>query len=767
MAITANQALASLLAAATSRLNYCAILEAQLGAPRRAVAKRNGVTFRDVALTGPFVVSSEGAITSFGTASGTTVSTAATLSTGTSTLRIQSGSNWIEGTLGLAGSGCDFIMSANPTTTNGFAIGPVAITPPTGLPLEDPVEGIDILQIQFGQAGSMQTLTIAEQVYSGLAVGTSGATQSRWRCNPITVPAWKREGTTESLTGGTITIDVYPGVDSTGRTDVWFFASADYDAAGTASTGGPRTSSNRDFAQIEMTISIDGVPATLWDGAPLYSFQFQRATSMRWQSEGVAWQTSTDYISGLIDAGVIMPHGSQNVIQGFSPVASLPDQLTYKPFKQYGNIAQNANVGDMNRAAAAGGERMAVGFVHEGMARLIAEVGTHGNQAYATANRITTLKNLAETAAQVAIAGGIISASTKRLVDPGGDPDGPFAYRTTNSSTRYTKLLPQPGNIGTDALNMSFDGSHPPNVISYYAYQLSKDPFHLLMVQSLAATIVGYAPTNDNRRGTDGRTNSVVSDEERGYWWGLKCLINAWKITPAGDLPKPFLNKSFFETAITNTLNFMRINYIDNTSSYAKKVINLWGALQNVPTTYIPTSTAYTGMHPLSLDYGNIVLCHIRRMGYTAMDDVIVYHARNLKIRAQATGNYYIAPVTVTEVSNTVLIAAQVAGTDPEYTDGPSYAAWYPAGGKHTGNTPFTEWFGMRTGYDAGNYTFLFISGLAAYKHMVDQGWLTTAAIGFDPTVELALFRDRVGAPIGGETQFPKAFVKHYYDFES
>lgn len=134
MALTVNTELSALLAAAATKTEWTAILITALGATRRVVCKRNGTTFRDCALTGTMQASA-GSITFAGYTSDTTTYLAADLSTGSSTLRIEGGGHWVEGTLGLAASGCDFILAANPTTSNGFAFGTLSIDAPAALPL--------------------------------------------------------------------------------------------------------------------------------------------------------------------------------------------------------------------------------------------------------------------------------------------------------------------------------------------------------------------------------------------------------------------------------------------------------------------------------------------------------------------------------------------------------------------------------------------------------------------------------------------------------
>ncbi len=774
MAITANHALALLLNGAISRVQYCTILETALGASRRVIAARNGTVFRNCALTGAFTVNGQGAITNIGITSGTTVSLAANLSTGSSTLRIEGNGNWIMGTLGLSGSGCDFIISTNPTTTNGFAFTTIAITPPAALPITAD-DSIDIMSIQLGAPGAMQTLAIAEQLYAGMSVDTA-STQKRWVTEPITVPAWTRDtsGVESLVPGQVVTLRAMPGLDSNGRADIWFFADPVHDAAGSFDTGqAPKTSSNRLFGKIEMAVTLNGVAQTLWDGTTTYTCNIQRATSMRWQSAGVPWNVTTSHINSLIAAGKVMKHKSQGLLHNLSPIDSYPEQLAYKPFKTFGNRNQNAEVGDVLRGAAQGGERDSVGFCHEAFARMVAEVGTHSNEAYATANRVTTLKNLAESVAQLCIAGGVLD-SGGRLIDPGGDPNGPFVFHNPDISATFVgKLMPFAGLDGTaNASNGTWDVSHLPNLVSYYAFNVCNDPFHLFQVQAMAVAAIGATTNSGIRRGIDGRTNIIISDEDRGHWWGIKALVEAIAITPSGTMPKPFRDKAFFQAALTNTLNSIRTRIVGKRTTYAEKICDDWGCLVTHETTFLENGNRYKAIHNLSADYGNMVVCHIRRLGITEADDIAIWHARNLMRRLTAGGNYYDTPVIYAGnnmgpgvIDNVSIVVGPEFGTDLPYTDMAGYRAWYPEPGKHTGTVTYDEWYTAKSGNDVGNYTFLTMGSANCYKHMVAQGWITNEQIAFDAAAEETALIARLGGPIGAPVNPPKIYTKNTFAF--
>lgn len=148
MTIRVNPELANLLGSAMSSNDaWSQALVSALGASRRIVCKRvtnestpqedvfsTGTTFRDMALTGTMTVSA-GYITSFGFTSGTTTATAADLTSGKSVMRITGNNHWIEGTIGLSGSGADFTVPASPTATNSMAIASaMRLNPPPFLP---------------------------------------------------------------------------------------------------------------------------------------------------------------------------------------------------------------------------------------------------------------------------------------------------------------------------------------------------------------------------------------------------------------------------------------------------------------------------------------------------------------------------------------------------------------------------------------------------------------------------------------------------------
>lgn len=145
MSLTFSSALGAALAAATTKAEWVAAIVAAVGGAGRTVTCRrattgdawaDGTTFRAATLTGS-VTTAGGSITSFGNIGTVSTQAAADLASGTSVLRIASadGNAWVQGTLGLPGSGADWTMRVNPTANNGFAFGSTyRLTAPASLP---------------------------------------------------------------------------------------------------------------------------------------------------------------------------------------------------------------------------------------------------------------------------------------------------------------------------------------------------------------------------------------------------------------------------------------------------------------------------------------------------------------------------------------------------------------------------------------------------------------------------------------------------------
>lgn len=132
--IRVNPELEALLLAETTQYAQVRALGAALTATRRVKARQNpdpsvsqesvwatGTLFRDAALTGDFTYAGA-EIIGYGVTSGLTTSLATDLDIGKSVLRIEGGGHWVEGTIGLEGSGADFTLPVNPTATNSIAI---------------------------------------------------------------------------------------------------------------------------------------------------------------------------------------------------------------------------------------------------------------------------------------------------------------------------------------------------------------------------------------------------------------------------------------------------------------------------------------------------------------------------------------------------------------------------------------------------------------------------------------------------------------------
>ncbi|MGZ8339138.1 MAG: hypothetical protein ACXW2U_05435 [Telluria sp.] len=785
MSITTDTGMTALLSAAVSRMDYCAILETNLSAPRRAVAKRNGVTFRDVALSGAFTVNGQGAITGLGAASGTTVALAADLSTGSTTLRISGNGHWIEGTLGLTGSGCDFIMSANPTTTNGFAIGAVSITPPAALPVES-FGDIDIVRVMMGPAGgTQQQLVVNQQLYTGMSVGRAGVTQKSWKCAPIDLQAYVLdENLVEQIVPGqTVRVHAHPCLDSNGRVEVRFWADVQFDEPGVLNVSkGPRTADNRQYAKIDLSIFLSDVPQTLWEGTT-YTFEMQRGTTFRWESESMPWYTSVADVRALITEGKIMPHATQGAFFDCPPLPLVFDNVTdYKPYKTFGTVDQVSHVGSQVRGTGAGGERTNIGMVDEYIGHFVAEVGTHGNAAFNTPGRVATMKNMAESICQFPLSGGVLSPSTGRILDPANDPDGPFIYDINNDASHNVALLPQPGinvfdgsnsgiiNSPVSKFNSRYDQAHCPDLASYHAYQFTNDPWYSLHTQTHIMALLGASEQAGLRRGPDGRMFAINSNQERAWWWCLQHLEEAIVCTP-GDMPAPFLNKSHLVTLRDNTLQYLKDEWIGNTSDYVHRMCDMWGAMGSSTTEWEPltpdaySGTFYRGIHNLGQDYGNIILTHMCRLGCNTplFKEVVEWHARGLKFRLMSGGELYNHTYSADNVTQ---ITGPYEGATPNmavpYSTPAEFNAWisFLPGVVTSGNVSYDDWFIRRGGWDGGNYTFLALAAAKCYRYMSENFGINC---GFDIVAEQQALEARIMPPTGTGTR-PTFTSKHTFN---
>lgn len=139
MTLKFSSPLSDTLAGATSMLDWSTKIKTALGTSLRVRCFRDA----NAAATDPFTTGTEflntgtsGGITlsgariaSIGKTVNVTTNLAADLSTGASILRIEGNGHWVQGTLGLTGSGADFTMTASPTGSNGIAAD-VSVLPP-------------------------------------------------------------------------------------------------------------------------------------------------------------------------------------------------------------------------------------------------------------------------------------------------------------------------------------------------------------------------------------------------------------------------------------------------------------------------------------------------------------------------------------------------------------------------------------------------------------------------------------------------------------
>jgi hypothetical protein len=128
--ITFSSTLKSLLANCTNKQQWSDMLISTLGSTRRVRAKRDasataadpwatGTEFVNAAMTGT-IKTTGGNISNFGIVGASTIQQSADLSSGKAVVRIEGNGEWVQGTLGLLGSGCDFIVSTSATAKSGF-----------------------------------------------------------------------------------------------------------------------------------------------------------------------------------------------------------------------------------------------------------------------------------------------------------------------------------------------------------------------------------------------------------------------------------------------------------------------------------------------------------------------------------------------------------------------------------------------------------------------------------------------------------------------
>lgn len=602
---------------------------------------------------------------------------------------------------------------------------------------------IENFVIQFGAAGTPQTLTIAEQVYAAMPVGLGAVTQDRWRCNPVTV--------------GGIAFTAFPGMDSDGRADVWIYAAYGEAAAPQVDNG-----INRQFAAVDLRVTLNGVAQTLFGAGTTYSYNHQRATWLRWESGSIAWDTSHAYIQARIDDGIFLRHDSRNVMGATENTVNtdLPASTTYQPFKAFATWDQIGSIGDSPRKSVGGGERTSIGPAHEWFARLISEVGTNNNPAWLTATRLQVLKNLADSAGQFPHASGLLEPVTNRLLDPSVKPHcthgNPVAWYTATG-------IPQPGGEGTSAQDGAYDNAHPYNKFSFQAWHLSHDPFHLLQVQGQAVAALAYTSLYGSVRGADGKTLLVGGDQERGNWWGLQMLIQAWHATPAGAMPKPFRDKAWFATAINNSLQWLRDKCISATTHQVAGVVGeamrFWRVTSELGGSVDAVNAVGTHFQE---DYGHIVLAQALMLGYSGARDVAEWHVANLQKRLQLGGNWYLNDPQFAATKGLLAYAiGPRTGTLP-YTDLTTYKAWYPTKQKYVDGALNTDAWTL----DYGRDTYLFMAAVNVTKEAARRGLLTP---GFDVAAAETELKSRFTPPYtssttGGSLGYA-VYAKQYYSY--
>lgn len=132
-----SSTMSSALLSATTKSAWCQGVIDFLGASRRLICKRSGsagdvwaigTTFFESGLTGTMAIV-ENQITNLGALADVTVQDAVDLATGFAVVRItdSTGVNWIQGTLGLTGSGADFILAENINTVDGVGLSASAL----------------------------------------------------------------------------------------------------------------------------------------------------------------------------------------------------------------------------------------------------------------------------------------------------------------------------------------------------------------------------------------------------------------------------------------------------------------------------------------------------------------------------------------------------------------------------------------------------------------------------------------------------------------
>lgn len=630
------------------------------------------------------------------------------------------------------------------TTTAAPKTAPTFLFPETGAAIPGP-EG---LSFKFGPAGAPVPVEMIEKVYTDMPVGYAGVTQSRWMSRPITVNG--------------IQFVLWPGLDSNGRADCWICS-----AFATAST---QTNVNREHAFVEFRANYLGNDMDLWGSGTSYSYNHQRATTIQWETETMPWSATPAFINSMIQSGVFLKHDSRGAFGALenSSQTAIDEHPLFLPTIAFSSSVNSSGapkylqtdyVGDQYKGTSAGGERATIGFVHRTIARIISELGAKNNPSWLTPNRLKTAQYTAASIGQYPHVGGLIFPLDQRLIDPSQVP-----FSTHRNATAWGPCvgIPQPGmsGTGTDAnYNAMYDNAHPANKISFHAWHFSRDYYHLFETQAQAVAALAYC-TGGNR-GPDGRILRITIEEERGFWWGLHAIIHAWHATPAGTMPKPFRDKQFFANAINNTLQFVRDNFMKPSAAYSGityEAARFWRVLAPFTMSQYPGEIMFS---PFMCDYGNQVLGEMLMLGYSAGRDVAEWHAENIRMRAQAGGNWYLPDNIVAANAGLAQSIGRTADTALPYFDITSYKAWYPRQTAYKdGALGTADWK-----VDWGRDTYMFMGVLDLYGELVKRGLITLA---FDPVAEKQAFRNRHPGPYVSENGLPLNYEidpKHLFSY--
>jgi len=513
------------------------------------------------------------------------------------------------------------------TTTTAPKVAPTFLYPEN----ETAIAGPTGIVVQCGQHGAPVTLEAVELLYSGMSIGFAGNTQSRWRMRPVTVSG--------------IQFVPYVGLDSNGRVDVWIGAMF--------GTGTGWTAINRERAALDLRISRNGTAFSLYGDGDTYSYNHQRGAWIRYESEPLPWNLTHDFIAAKQASGAIALHDTRNMTAVTENCNLVDEKPYYRPFGRFSDTVGSNNapyydtrylIGTQYRSTSAGGERLDLGPVHEWFARLISEVGTNNNTSWLTAAKATTLRYVAEAAAQTPLAAGMLDPSTGRLLDPAATA---MSCHRNAGAWAPCSGIPQPGRTGyekNDNAEMEYDSywdtAHRPNVgVSYHAHQLSNDPWHLFLTQASAVACLAYG--TGNARGSDGKIPRATVEEERGFWWTLLSMVEAWKATPDGDMPKPFMSKADIAKWIDATLQWIRDSLMTDNAAYSSP---MWQAAKYWRIVYPFTMDGYSGdvfASPFMCDYGNWAMLRMLGCGYTKGRDVAEWKFEGARLRAQAGGSLY------------------------------------------------------------------------------------------------------------------------------